>query len=83
MEEGDLCFEPRLALESGPEGLEALGEIIGESPQFLRRGGVLAVEHGFDQATDVRHMFENSGFIEIQEYCDLNGLPRVMLGLKA
>lgn len=83
LEEGDLCFEPRLALESGPEGLEALGEIIGESPQFLRRGGVLAVEHGFDQATDVRHMFENSGFIEIQEYCDLNGLPRVMLGLKA
>lgn len=83
LEEGDVCFEPRLALESGPEGLEALSEIIGESPQFLRRGGVLAVEHGFDQATVVRHMFENSGFIQIQDYRDLNGLPRVMLGLKA
>lgn len=83
LDEGDLCFEPRLALESGPTGLEALSEIIGEAPQFLRRGGVLAVEHGFDQATAVHRMFEESKFLEIQDYSDLNGLPRVMLGLKA
>ena len=82
LEEGDLCFEPRLALESGPEGLEALDEIISQAPQFLQRDGVLAVEHGFDQASAVRQMFENSGFKEIQDHNDLNGLPRVMLGFR-
>ena len=83
LEEGDLCFEPRLALESGPKGLEALSEIISEAPQFLRQNGVLAVEHGIDQATAIQRMFRESKFIGIQDYRDLNGLPRVMLGLKA
>src|SRR5262249_3011185 len=37
-------FEPRLALEGGPDGLAILRRIVAEAPAFLDEDGVLAVE---------------------------------------
>lgn len=82
LDEGDLRFEPPLALESGLDGLDALREIICNAPSFLHPGGLLAVEHGFDQMTDVTRLFERSGFSAIENFKDLNGVQRVVLGFK-
>jgi release factor glutamine methyltransferase len=78
---GDLRFEPMAALTPGGNGLSALSTIIGGAPQWLTPGGWLIVEHGYDQQDDVRTLFENAGFIELESTRDLAGIPRVCAGL--
>lgn len=80
LEQGDLPAEPRIALSPGPTGLEALEVIIAESPNYLKPGGYLLLEHGFDQESEVACLMREHGFINIDCKTDLNGLPRVSLG---
>jgi len=80
LEQGDLPAEPRIALSPGPTGLEALEVIIAESPNYLKPGGYLLLEHGFDQESEVARLMREHGFIDIDCKPDLNGLPRVSLG---
>src|SRR5690606_21688513 len=44
-----LAFEPRGALTSGLDGLDAIRDIIRNSRDYLRPGGYLLIEHGFQQ----------------------------------
>jgi release factor glutamine methyltransferase len=78
--DGDVRFEPRLALTSGPDGLTALRHIIAQAPKHLTRGGLLLVEHGFTQAAAVRVLFAEAGFAEITSLRDLGNNERVTLG---
>ena len=77
---GDLPAEPSLALTPGATGLEALQTIIGRAPEYLFPGGLLIVEHGYDQQTPVAELFAESGFVDIVCECDFNDLPRDSLG---
>jgi release factor glutamine methyltransferase len=43
-------------------------------------GGVLAVEHGYDQSAAVARLFEAAGFACVAVRRDLAGIPRVVLG---
>ncbi|HVO88341.1 MAG TPA: peptide chain release factor N(5)-glutamine methyltransferase, partial [Casimicrobiaceae bacterium] len=63
--EGDVRFEPRSALVSGPDGLDALRIIVADAPQRLMAGGWLIVEHGYDQADAVRALFAGAGLEDI------------------
>jgi release factor glutamine methyltransferase len=81
LEQGDLPAEPRTALSPGPTGLEALEVIIAESPNYLKPGGYLLLEHGYDQQHEVAALMCEHGFIDIDCKPDLNGLPRVSLGV--
>jgi len=78
--EGDVRFEPRLALASGYDGLAALRAIVGGAGELLVPGGLLAVEHGYDQAERVRTLFERAGFGTIRSARDLAGIARVTSG---
>ena len=78
--EGDLRFEPQVALTSGPTGLEALKLVIENAPDCLESEGWLAVEHGFDQADEVLQMFHDATFTNISAHLDLAKLPRVVMG---
>lgn len=78
-----LRFEPTKALVSGPDGLDALRVVIKESPRFLEPGGSLIVEHGFDQQSEVRRLFSEAGFGEVEGGCDLAGRPRFVFGQMA
>jgi len=49
-----LRHEPRTALTPGGDGLAALREIVAGAPAHLAPGGWLLLEHGFDQAAEVR-----------------------------
>jgi release factor glutamine methyltransferase len=76
---GDLRFEPREALASGPEGLDAIHAIARDANRCLRPGGMLAVEHGFEQGPAVRRILAEGGLREPQTRHDLAGQERVTL----
>lgn len=80
LRDGDVRFEPRAALASGADGLDALRTIIGGARDHLVAGGWLVVEHGFDQAATVRGLLVRAGFAELESLRDLSGIPRVAAG---
>ena len=80
--EGDLPYEPNNALVGGESGLEAYLEIIEQSKARLKKGGLIAFEHGFDQALDLRTLLKENGFIDIETIQDLAGSDRVTMGIK-
>lgn len=81
--EGDVRFEPRLALTDEDDGLACLREIAAGAPGRLLPGGWLMVEHGYDQGEGVRELFRAAGLAEVETLPDLAGLDRVTLGRKA
>jgi len=78
--QGDLRFEPRAALASGIDGLEAIRVIARDSPRHLRANGWLLLEHGFEQGAAVRALLESAGFTKVATGVDLAGLDRVTSG---
>lgn len=80
LQNGDLQSEPLIALDGGFDGLDALRVVVGDAPSHLRRGGRLAVEHGYDQAEAVHALFRTAGFQSIELVRDLSNHPRVTHG---
>jgi len=78
--EGDLRFEPRAALASGRDGLDAIREIVAQAPARLVAGGRLLIEHGFEQGIAVRALFEAAGLAEVRTIRDLEDRERVTCG---
>lgn len=75
-----LHYEPKTALVSGQDGLNALTEIIATAKTYLRKGGSLIVEHGYAQGQAVRQLFQKNGYQEIQSILDLADKERITLG---
>ncbi len=80
---GDLPHEPRTALAAGPEGLDAFRRLIPQARTRLKPGGLLALEHGFDQAPAVRDLLTAAGFTGVATRSDLAGQPRSTWGFRA
>jgi release factor glutamine methyltransferase len=80
LEKGDVRYEPVTALVSGDDGLDAIREIVGSAPAHLKPGGWLLLEHGFDQAADVKQLMKEAGFTKIETIGDLSGQDRVTEG---
>jgi release factor glutamine methyltransferase len=78
--QGDLRFEPSGALTDHADGLAALRTIVAGSPAHLVPGGWLLMEHGYDQASAVRALLEDAGYLEVQSWRDLAGIERVSGG---
>lgn len=78
--QGDLRFEPALALCDGQDGLDAYREIIAGASGYLSPGGSLYVEHGWDQAEPVCRLLHQAGFSEVRSLPDLAGILRVSGG---
>jgi len=71
-----LEYEPMQALASGPEGLDDIRRIVDQAPTHLQPDGWLLLEHGYDQAEQVRELLREAGFVEVQSRCDLGGVER-------
>lgn len=78
--EGALRFEPPAALVSGADGLDALRAIIDQAPAYLRPGGWLMLEHGYDQGERVPALLRERGFDAVSDDHDAAGLPRISSG---
>ena len=83
LRQGDLPREPLSALAAGPDGLDALRLITRQAVQCLKPGGLLALEHGFDQDAAVRALLVAAGFEWVETRADLAGHPRATLGYLA
>jgi release factor glutamine methyltransferase len=74
---GDLRFEPPIALVGGDDGLACLREIAAGARRYLRRGGALLLEHGYDQGESCPALLRELRFEEVADHRDLAGLARV------
>jgi len=72
--------EPRIALDGTEDGLYFYREITQRAKEYLVDGGWLLVEIGYDQGTDVKALFEEAGFKEVQVIKDLAKNDRVVKG---
>lgn len=82
LSQGDLRFEPALALTDDSSGLSCLETIISGADQYLKPGGLIAVEHGFDQSDAVAQLMHQAGFKDVQVHLDLAGHRRAVSGRK-
>ncbi len=73
-------FEPRLALDGGPDGLRVIRRIVAEAPAVLRPGGALVMEIGEEQAGGVASLLAAEGFSGIAARRDLRGVERYIAG---
>jgi release factor glutamine methyltransferase len=71
-------FDPRLALDGGPDGLAPYRTIATGAPAWLKPGGNVLVEIGYDQGEAVAKLFDAAGFTQIKIEKDLAGLDRVV-----
>lgn len=71
--------EPLLALDGGEDGLFYYRRIVREAPAYLRTGGKLFLEIGYNQGQTVPALLESAGFGDIQVIKDLAGLDRVVV----
>ena len=70
--------EPRRALAGGGDGLDLLRRLVSGAPDVLVAGGLIALEHGFDQAAAVTAILAGGGgFAPARTRNDLGGQPRV------
>lgn len=78
--QGDVRFEPRGALASGADGLDAIRAIVERAPAHLASGGWLLLEHGYDQGEAVPALLRAAGYGEVFMAQDLAGQARVSGG---
>ena len=82
LSQGDLRFEPPSALTDFGSGLSCLAAIIDGALAHLKPGGLLAVEHGFEQSPAVLERLAMAGFQDLTPHRDLAGHWRVASGRK-
>lgn len=74
--------EPRLALDGGPDGLDAYRLLAGEILRVLKPGAMFAVEIGYDQSKAVEALFRQAGANNVRTIKDLSTHDRVVTGSK-
>ena len=77
---GDLRFEPLDALTDRADGLNALRTITAGARTHLVPRGWLLMEHGYDQAAQVRQLLQEHGYSDVQSWRDLAGIERASGG---
>jgi release factor glutamine methyltransferase len=80
LHEGDVRFEPPVALKGGLDGLAAIRAIVARAPDYLAAGGLLLLEHGYDQSGRVQALLRDAGFGAVASRRDLAGILRVTGG---
>ena len=78
----NLYFEPDIALYSKDSGQSAIKHIIRNSHGYLRKNGLLLLEHAYNQKDFCQNELKQNDYAEIKTYDDLNHLPRVTIGRK-
>jgi release factor glutamine methyltransferase len=73
-------WEPREALDGGPDGMAVHRRLIARAPRVLKPGGWLLMEMGEGQAEPLRACAEANGFERIEVRKDLCGVERMIGG---
>ena len=75
----DLKHEPKKALVAKDSGLGDLKLIIEQSTKVLKKGGMLILEHGYEQENEVGNILKENNFLDIKNFKDFQNLPRITL----
>ncbi|MEI8054472.1 MAG: peptide chain release factor N(5)-glutamine methyltransferase [bacterium] len=81
LQQGDVRFEPKIALKAG-NGLVALKKIIIQAKEYLAIGGLLMLEHGYNQSRQVQELLCQNKYHAITPYKDLAGIYRIVVAEK-
>lgn len=71
-------FEPRIALDGGPDGLSAITDFSQDAVILLKPGGSLFMEIGLDQTQPVSALLKDLGYSGISVHRDLAGHDRIV-----
>jgi release factor glutamine methyltransferase len=74
------AFEPRQALDGGPDGMDVIRRLLTAAPAALRPGGRLVLEIGEDQAGPLAALMAAGGFVDVASRDDLRGVRRYLAG---
>jgi release factor glutamine methyltransferase len=75
--QGDARFEPRVALDAGPGGMDAFRAILDRAHNYIIRQGWLLLEHGPGQHLPLRRLLEAQHYHDIAIHKDAAGHDRV------
>ena len=76
--------EPMIALDGGRDGLDCYRRIVADAHRYLKDGGWLMLEIGYDQGEDLRKLIMETGRFSTPEVIhDLAGRDRVVRCQKA
>lgn len=75
-----VMHEPVLALDGGEDGLSYYRRIAAKAPEYLKDGGILGFEIGYDESEDVAGIMEENGFHSITVKHDLSWNTRAVIG---
>ncbi len=73
------AFEPVTALLAEEAGLRDIRNIIEQAPAYLKTGGWLILEHGYDQAEAVQQLLIQKGYKNLTVKRDLAGINRALV----
>ncbi len=74
------AYEPAEALLGGADGLAVIRRIILEAGEYLKSGGYLVLEIGYNQRELVEKLLETQGYQEITFELDAADIPRIAIG---
>lgn len=77
----EVRFEPRPALDGGPDGLSGVRVMVEAAGRLLQPGGLAVMEIGLGQGEEVRRIFEAGGFLRFEVLPDWNAIPRIVSGV--
>ncbi len=75
----DLKHEPKKALVAKDSGLGDFKLIIEQSTKVLKKGGMLILEHGYEQENEVGNILKENNFLDVKNFKDFQNLPRITL----
>lgn len=76
-------MEPEIALYSENDGTSDLEFIIKKSPDYLKDGGWLILEHGYDQSSFCVSEMKTTGYSRINNSKDIQNITRTTFGMLA
>jgi release factor glutamine methyltransferase len=80
LSQGDVRFEPELALVAGADGMQAINIILENAKNYLTSDACLLLEHGYDQKQLVQQAFLKHDFKQLKTFQDLSGQDRMTMG---
>lgn len=81
--EPELAWEPRTALNGGPQGLDVIRWLVPQALSLLAEDGCLLIEVGAGQAGEVERLMLDSGAQAVRVHTDLAGIERVVQALRS
>jgi release factor glutamine methyltransferase len=79
----ELKFEPKNALTAQDDGLFFYKEIAANTSEYLNGNGYIILELNSNKAKDIRQIFLDNKYIDIEIISDYSGLPRILKALKS